>query len=67
MIKDLNELRELLKLCRAEGVAEIDVGSHRIKFGEKPKRERKGAAKEEPEMREPTEEELALWSVGGNQ
>jgi hypothetical protein len=64
MIKDLAELKKLLKLCRAEGVKEIDVGTHRIVFGEKPHRSKH---KEEEVEREPTPEEMAFYSVGGNQ
>jgi len=64
MIKDLTELALLLKLCRAEGVTEIDIGSHRIKFGElPPKRSRTKASKEEIQSHELTEEQLMYYSA----
>lgn len=37
MIKDLKELKQLLKLCRQNGVTEIVCGSVSLKLGELPK------------------------------
>lgn len=36
MIKDLKELQALLKLCRKQGVTEINLGGVSVKFGELP-------------------------------
>lgn len=36
MINDLSDLRKLLKLCRAHGVTEIDLGTLSMKLGDMP-------------------------------
>lgn len=36
MIKDLKELEKLLKLCRKQGVTELDLGSVSFKLGDLP-------------------------------
>lgn len=37
MIKDLHDLKKLLKLCAQHGVTEISLGDVRLKLGEAPK------------------------------
>lgn len=36
MINDLKELQKLFKLCRVQGVIEIDLNGLKIKFGDLP-------------------------------
>lgn len=36
MVQNLKELRALLKLCREQGVTEIDLGSVKLKLGALP-------------------------------
>ncbi len=39
MIKDLKDLKGLLKLCRSQGVTEIELGEVKLKFGDMPAKE----------------------------
>ncbi len=66
MINDLKELQALLKLCRKQGVTEIDLNGFLIKFGEMP---RKVSGAEETDDDIPTDEltpeQLMFFSAGG--
>ncbi len=70
MIKDLEELQKLLKLCRKQGVLEIKIGETHIKLGELPK---KSVADKDDDgdpvipgaLSELTPDQLAFYSAGG--
>ncbi len=68
MMTDLSELKKLLKLCRAQGVTEIEFDSVKIKLGEMPASpsteidDDKYAAFPEGEL---TPEQLMYYSAGG--
>ncbi len=66
MIKDLKELQALLKLCRKQGVTEINLEGVLIKFGELPKKQT-GSEDDGDEIQtdEPTDEQLMFLSAGG--
>lgn len=79
MIKDLKELSKLLKLCRSQGINEINLGDIHIKFGDLPVDKTMVAQEQgegENQMSEddldrlvgmpqnPTDEELMDWSLG---
>lgn len=49
MIKDLDELDKLLKLCRKRGVDEISIDGTTVKFGELPAKNTSKTAVEEPD------------------
>ena len=64
MIKDLKELKELLSLCRKQGVLEIKLGDCYIKLGELPRKEVE-TPKNDAVTGELTEEQLMYYSVEG--
>jgi hypothetical protein len=68
MIKDLKELQALLKLCRKQGVTEINLSGTVIKFGDMP---RKSDESDESSEDVPTEgltpEQLMYFSAGGSE
>jgi len=39
VINDLKDLQKLLKLCRSQGVTEIDLGTVKLKLGDMPQTE----------------------------
>jgi hypothetical protein len=63
-LPDLKELKAILKLCRAQGVTDITLGSVAIKFGDMPY-EIKGGDRVpvEEEQLGLTDEEMAMWSA----
>jgi hypothetical protein len=63
LIKDLDELTALLKICRKQGVTDIKFEGVSIVFGELPKKS-KDDVQEDPKTEGPTDEELMNWSVG---
>jgi hypothetical protein len=66
MIKDLKDLQSLLKLCRKQGVTEIDVQGLKVRFGDLPIK-RDGQEQDDtpdPDM-ELTPEQLMYFSAGG--
>ncbi len=68
MIKDLKELKALLKLCRAQGVDEITLNGTVIKFGDMPVKLSGDGDQDEPEEPDPlahlTPEQLMFFSAG---
>lgn len=66
MIQNLKELQALLKLCRKQGVTEIDLCGTKIKFGDLPKKNAETDEVEEPDAdSDLTPEQLMFFSVGG--
>lgn len=66
MIKDLDELTAFLKICRKQGVTDINFEGLSVKFGELPQKLRKDDGSEETEAPEGlTPEQLMYFSVGG--
>lgn len=73
MIKDLKELERLLKLCRKQGVTEIELGEVKLKLGDLPFNSPQSRTAEEeiidPYKNFPTGEltpdQLAFYSSGG--
>jgi hypothetical protein len=65
MIKDLKELQALLKLCRKQGVTEIDWADLKLKFGDMPKKGSPEASDDEVNVDELTPEQLMFFSAGG--
>lgn len=75
MIESLSDLRKLLKLCREQGVDEIDVHGVKLKFGDMPTVMSKGMSDAELESKDPyanfpqgelTPEQLMFYSAGGH-
>ena len=73
MIQDLNDLKNLLKICRKSGVTELEMGGLKIKLGDLPPDPKKHSEVEE-ESNDPysgfpdgilTPEQLAFYSAGG--
>lgn len=71
MIKDLNELQKLFKLCRKQGIMEIELGDIKFKLGDLP-RDNSSTYIEEPKNPyenfpdgELTPEQLMFYSAGG--
>lgn len=66
MIKSLDELTAFLKICRKQGVTEIKFEGVSVTFGELPKKPRREDETDDTEvqMDGPTDEQLAMWSVG---
>lgn len=62
MINDLKELQALLKLCRKQGVTEINLGGVAIKFGELPIKRTTDADEPEEEPEE-LSDEMVYFSV----
>ncbi len=62
MIKDLKELQALLKLCRKQGVTEINLSGVVIKFGEMPTRKTGDDSDDEVQTDGLTEEQLMFFS-----
>lgn len=65
MIKDLDELQKLLKLCRKQGVQDIKLGDCHITFGELPRKQAASTESDDPETEELTPEQMMFFSVGG--
>ena len=75
MIKDLKGLKDLLKLCRAQGVTEINLGTVSFKLGELPQGKTKvDTSSNETSTDDPysdfpdgelTQEQLMYYSSGG--
>lgn len=63
-LPNLKELEKLLKLCRKQGITELEMQGMHFKFGDLPE-EQGGEEKEEglggPAV--PSPEELAYWSA----
>jgi hypothetical protein len=75
MINELKDLKALLKLCRSQGVTEIEIGTTKIKLGEMPI-EQQTSSGEQPEIQSDnpwanfpsgilTPEQLMFYSSGG--
>jgi len=62
MIENIKDLEKLLKICRKQGVQEIDLGTIKFKLGELPV-DIKPAEEPEAYSNGPTDEELAMYSV----
>lgn len=66
MINDLKELEKLLKLCRKQGVTEINLGTVAFKLGDLPD---KSKEEEETVSNFPSEvltpDQLMFYSAGG--
>lgn len=59
-LPNLKELEKLLKLCRKQGITELEMQGMHFKFGDLPK----GPGEEEESTPlTPSDEELAMWSV----
>lgn len=71
MIENLKDLKNLLKLCRQNGVSEIKLGAVELKLGELPKQESSQVddIEDDPLLDFPdgplTPEELAFFAQGG--
>lgn len=77
MVKDLKDLEKILKLCRKQGVTEIEVGGLKLKLGDLPQRQstRQDQTQDDnDEIADPfanfpdgilTPEQLAYYSAGG--
>jgi hypothetical protein len=66
MINDLSDLKKLLKLCRMQGVTEINLGGTCIKFGDLPaKRGDEDTEDSEVPTDGLTPEQLMFFSAGG--
>lgn len=63
MINDLKELQALFKLCRKQGVTEIDLGAIKIKFGDLPVTRINQEQSDEIPTDELTPEQLMFYSV----
>jgi len=76
MVKDLKELTALLKLCRKQGVTEIEFDNIKLKLGELPQEVDTGTKSITDEVSEDkyanfpqgelTPEQLAFYSSGGS-
>ncbi len=66
-LPNLKELKNILKLCRSQGVNKITLGAMAIEFGDMPTivkgGERVAAPEEEDEPVIPSDEELAYYSA----
>jgi len=62
MIQDISDLKKLFKLCRDQGVDNIEIGTLKIKFGTLPDKRESPTTSYEEVMGEPTEEDLMFWS-----
>lgn len=75
MIKDLKDLKALLKLCRVQGITDFKMNGLEIKFGDLPMGQRALADQTSDEdvtnpygnfpQGELTPEQLAFYSAGG--
>lgn len=64
MISDLKELEKFFKLCRKQGVTEINFESIQVKFGEMPsKAYAQSEASDEIQTDEPSADELIYWAT----
>lgn len=59
-LPNIKELEKLLKMCRKQGITDLEMGNFKFKFGDLPKDTGEPAFEEAPQT--PTEEELAYWS-----
>lgn len=77
MIKDLKDLKNLLKLCRSQGVTELEFGGVRLKLGDLPIEKSKQEHVDDNEIDSDnpysnfpdgilTAEQLAFYSAGGH-
>lgn len=66
MIKSLEDLSNVLKMCRKQGVSSIVADGIAIQFHEqfKKPREAEAVATGEPETDGPTDEQLMFYSAG---
>lgn len=62
-LPNLKELGALLKLCRKQGIDEIEIGAIKIKFGSMPMVAKNGEMVTEEESLTPTDEEMAYYSA----
>ncbi len=72
MIENFKDLEKLLKLCRKQGVTEIDLHGVKLKLGDLPNDESRSASisdQEDPLKNFPqgvlTDEQLMFYSAGG--
>ena len=65
MIKDLKDLQALLKLCRKQGVTEINMQDLKIRFGDLPHKNTQDEGDEEIPTDELTTDQLIYFSAGG--
>lgn len=71
MIKDLKELKSLLKLCRQNGVTDIKLGDIELKLGDLPKQNNSDSIEDQEEDFADfpdgplTPEELTFFANGG--
>lgn len=63
-VQSLKELRKLIQLCRATGVASIEVDGMKITLGDAPKTAA-GSFADDKIITEPeySDEDLAMWSA----
>jgi hypothetical protein len=73
MIENLKDLEKLLKICRKQGVQEIDLGTIKLKLGDLPQEPTEDNLSEDnsdPYAKFPqgtlTPEQLAFYSAGGH-
>jgi hypothetical protein len=77
MINDLKDLKALLKLCRSQGVTDIELGTIKLKFGDMPTENGSQVAYEQTEIESDnpyanfpsgilTPSQLAFYSSGGS-
>lgn len=72
MIENLKDLKALLKLCRQNGVTEINLGTVALKLGDLPVRHPEQSIEDQEELFEsfpdypPSPEELTFFANGGD-
>lgn len=75
MVNNLKELEKLFKLCRKQGITELDLGTIKFKVGDLPYEAGKDAEQGEMPTENPyanfpdgelTPEQLAFYSAGGD-
>jgi hypothetical protein len=59
-LPNLKELEKLLKMCRKQGITELEMRDMKFRFGDLP---RESEETEETVKPGPTEEELLFWST----
>lgn len=65
-LESIKDLESVIKLCRKTGVLAITIDGVAIQLGDLPQRKLKSEGKDEA-VSQPqyTEDDMALWSVGG--
>ena len=75
MVQNLKDLEKLLKICRKQGVTEIDLGTVKFKLGDLPVEQSQSIVPEEVDPTNPyanfpqgelTPEQLMFYSAGGD-